>query len=76
MGADSARRMGQMIPFPDARARPPRRPLAIGEPRGEVLLFTGVRYERLPEPAFEPAPEPSPLLSNGQARGGRRRRRS
>jgi aspartate/methionine/tyrosine aminotransferase len=26
-----------------------------GTPRGEILLFTGVRYERMPEPAM-PAP--------------------
>ncbi|MCJ2008653.1 hypothetical protein MKK70_01610 [Methylobacterium sp. E-041] len=36
---------GRVVPFP-AAPRPPRRPEA-GERRGEILLFLGVRYERL-----------------------------
>jgi len=38
---------GVIIAFPDASARRLRAPLAEGGPRGEILLFTGVRYERM-----------------------------
>jgi hypothetical protein len=37
-----------------------RRPLAYDEPRGKVLLFTGVRYDR----AIDGGP-PAPTPSNG-----------
>ena len=37
--------LGRVVPFA-ASARPRRRPEA-GERRGEILLFLGVRYERL-----------------------------
>lgn len=60
---------GRIIPFPEPSDRRIREPLAADEPRGAILLFTGVRYERL----SEPNPEPSPALSHGRAR---RRRRS
>jgi hypothetical protein len=43
----------------------PRRILGYDEPRGEILLFTGVRYERDPS---------APNVSNG-SRPNRRRRR-
>lgn len=58
-----------VIPF----RMPATRPAAGGEgPRGQILFFTGVRYER---PA-EPGPEPlKPSLSDGQAGARRRRRR-
>ncbi|GBU17421.1 MULTISPECIES: hypothetical protein [Methylobacterium] len=39
---------------PDAPSR--RAPLREDEARGEILLFLGVRYERLPEPVREPGP--------------------
>jgi hypothetical protein len=60
---------GVVIPFRRAghRARAP----ADGGALGQILLFTGVRYERLPEPT----PEPCPAL-DGRSRSGRRRRRS
>ena len=59
---------GVIIAFPDLAARPARPALSADEPRGEILLFTGVRYERL-----EPNPGPSrPFASDGR----RRRRRS
>lgn len=61
---------GQVIPFPPASRRQARPAPAEGETRGEILLFMGVRYERLPEPG----PEPSPSLSSGQPSGRRRRR--
>ena len=38
---------GVIIAFPDASARRLRAPLTEGEGRGEILLFTGVRYERM-----------------------------
>jgi hypothetical protein len=55
---------GVIIAFPDASARRLRAPVAEGEPRGEILLFTGVRYERM-----DPV-DPSHLA------GGTKRRRS
>ncbi|MCJ2090231.1 hypothetical protein MKK88_30225 [Methylobacterium sp. E-005] len=36
-----------VIPFPEPEARRGRRIPRSGEPRGEILLFLGVRYERL-----------------------------
>ncbi|MEA1831097.1 hypothetical protein U8607_03290 [Methylobacterium durans] len=47
---------GNVLAFPPAGARPVRREAAAGEARGEILLFLGVRYERLPEPEAVPAP--------------------
>jgi hypothetical protein len=48
----SAGRAAAILAFPASgrRARPAPR---ADEPRGEILLFTGVRYERLPEPEFD-----------------------
>ena len=60
------RTTGVILAFPEAAARPPRAPLAEGEPRGEILLFTGVRYERV-----GPSSGPSRFSD-----GSRRRRRS
>lgn len=64
------RSRGELIPFPPASRRSPRPGPAEGEPRGQILLFMGVRYERQPEPS----PEPSPSLSSGHSAGRRRRR--
>ena len=36
-----------LIPFPGTEARRTRRIVRSGEQRGEILLFMGVRYERL-----------------------------
>jgi hypothetical protein len=36
-----------IIPFPGPEAHRARRVPRSGEPRGEILLFLGVRYERL-----------------------------
>jgi hypothetical protein len=57
---------GLIVAFPDPESRP-RRILSPDEPRGEILLFTGVRYERMDDEG------PRPAL-DGHAR--RRRRRS
>lgn len=57
---------GVVIPLPDLADRP-QRALPANEPRGEILLFTGVRYER---PSPNPGPS-RPLIFNGPA--GRRR---
>jgi hypothetical protein len=49
--------LGKLVPF-DKRRRPPR-PKARGEAEGEVVIFTGVRYERglprLPSDGSTPA---------------------
>ena len=57
---------GVVIAFPDASARP-QRPVSPNEPRGEILIFTGVRYER-------PAPNPGPSRPFASRRPGNRRR--
>jgi len=57
---------GVVIAFPAAAERPQRPQLNEGEPRGEILLFTGVRYER-------PAPNPGPSRPYASNRPGRRR---
>jgi hypothetical protein len=66
MGAVQTQPTCVIIPFPDAavRAKPP----AEGrtEPLGRLLLFTGVRYER--------RPDPSPALSDSQGPAHHRRR--
>jgi hypothetical protein len=48
------RSQGEVVAFPDAASRPQRPVLSAGEPRGEILLFTGVRYER-PSPGTDPS---------------------
>jgi hypothetical protein len=57
---------GVVIAFPDASERPQRQQPGMTEPRGEILLFTGVRYER-------PAPNPGPSRPFATNRPGRRR---
>jgi hypothetical protein len=55
---------GVVIAFPDVAERPQRPLLSADEPRGEILLFTGVRYER---PSPNPGPS-RPFVSNGSGR--------
>ena len=57
---------GVVIAFPKAAERPQRPHLSADEPRGEILLFTGVRYER-------PEPSPGPSRPYASNRPGRRR---
>lgn len=64
------RAAGVVIPFTATHPRRARPAAANAQARGEILLFTGVRYERMPEPN----PEPPALV--GQSGAGRRRRRS
>ena len=68
MHENQATDAGVIIAFPDPASRPERAAMQEGEPRGRILLFTGVRYERT-----EPTPS-HPIASDGQPR--RRRRRS
>lgn len=64
-----SRSKATIIAFPDTASRPVRPMLRAEEPRGLVLVFTGVRYERERPPGpFRPA------ASDGPSR--RRRRRS
>jgi hypothetical protein len=63
---------GLIIPFPIPAPRLRLAPRA-DEPRGKILLFTGIRYEWQPEPNPEPS---APLVSSGPSRTSRRRRRS
>ena len=57
----------EIIPFPEASARPCRQAPAADERTGIILLFMGVRYERSD---IDNVPTP-PVASNGS-----RRRRS
>jgi len=57
---------GVVIAFPDISERPPRPHLSANEPKGEILLFTGVRYER-------PSPNPGPSRPFASSGPGRRR---
>ena len=78
MGEVQVQPKGKVIPFPDAASRRSRPTSASSGPRGEILLFTGIRYDWQPEPnpAAPTPPAPSPLSSGGQRPTGRRRRRS
>ena len=73
MGEVQVQPKGKVIPFPDAASRGPRPLSSSNGPRGEILLFTGIRYDWQPEP--NPA-APTPLPPGGQRPTGRRRRRS
>jgi len=66
MGEVRTEPAGRIIPLPLRSARPKREPIGADEPRGKILLYTGVRYER------RSAPPPS--LSDGHPPTGRRRR--
>ena len=46
---------GSVVPFAPAMARRFRRE-ADDAPRGQILLFTGVRYERMPDAETLPVP--------------------
>ncbi len=67
MGEVRTQEMGVVIPFPNVASRGLRPIQPSNGPRGEILLFTGVRYERL-----EPNPGPSRPFATD--RRGRRRR--
>lgn len=43
-----------VVTFRPSAARRFRRGAAADAPRGEILLFTGIRYERAPEPEAPP----------------------
>ena len=72
MGEVQVQPKGEVIPFPDAASRRLRPAQSSNGPRGEILLFTGIRYEWQHEP--NPAPS-APLLPGGTSRTGSRRRR-
>ena len=72
MGEVRTHEMGVIIPFPSMVSRGVRPVDPSSGPRGEILLFTGIRYESQPEPT--PAPS-APLMPGGTSRTGRRRRR-
>ncbi|HTJ57011.1 MAG TPA: hypothetical protein VL418_05535 [Devosiaceae bacterium] len=55
--------MGKLVPFD--RSRRPSRPQAVNTDRGQILLFTGVRYER----------SGNPVLRDGNSPARRKRKR-
>ena len=59
---------GLVIPFPDAAIRAMRTHRLGDGPRGEILLFTGIRYERQIDR------EPEPPASDETGNRARRRR--
>ena len=64
-------RGSEILPFPPADARKPRRLGQEATGEGTVVLFTGVRYERLPD---APA-APLVLVSEPQSLSGSQRGR-
>ena len=60
--------MGIILPWPDKSARAKVRASQTGELLGQIIFFTGVRYERHP-----PDGDASP--KNSQQQQGRRKRR-
>ncbi len=59
-----------VIPLPISNRRPRTTALADGEEMGKIILFMGVRYERMPSPQVD---QPEPAASG--SRPSRRRRR-
>lgn len=72
MGELQSQPTGTVIPFPDAASRGSRPVASNNEPRGEILLFTGIRYDWQPEPS----PAPVTPAASGKRRTTRRRRPS
>jgi hypothetical protein len=68
--------MGELVLF---RPRQGRSSISIDAPpsSAQIMFFTGVRYERMTEPAApqrEGGIDPSPTKSVGKSGGGRKRR--
>ncbi len=72
MGEVRTQEMGVVIPFPDMASRGLRPVQPSSGPRGEILLFTGIRYDWQPEPS----PAPVTPAASGKRRTTRRRRPS
>lgn len=64
--------MGTVIAWPGPSATAAKRGLAPNEPRGQILFFTGVRYERCEE--FSGPTGANPSTKTGGAQRGRRKR--
>mgnify|MGYP001578953973 CR=1 FL=1 len=64
--------MADVIPFAPRRRFTSQPPLAEG-PLGEILFFTGVRYERPHEPAAGKPPRRPPPAGRGERETRRRR---
>lgn len=67
MSGSEQRVTATIVPF-RAHARPVDRPDSADPRRGTVLLFTGVRYERLPDPAPLESPPPGRTPPRGDLR--------
>lgn len=65
--------MGQVIPWPGPERRSQRPALDTDGPKGRILLFLGVRYERHDDEGGFPSAEP-PRISRNE-RPSRRRKR-
>lgn len=59
LSADGKRREARVIPFPgDTAQRRARRPTPVGDGTdGRILLFTGIRYERMTDSLADPLVE-------------------
>ncbi len=62
--------MGTVIAWPGHLAGAGRRSLGVDEPRGQILFFTGVRYERRIDNG-----EPTGANASSKGRGAQRGRR-
>jgi hypothetical protein len=67
--------MGDVIAFPQSTDRPHPRAVAQDEPRGVILLFLGVRYERPDGPMDTPDTGTTPRGLGRAERAPRRRKR-
>jgi hypothetical protein len=61
--------MSVVLRFSQELARRPLRPIGQDEPRGEILFFTGVRFERHCEPESDSGSD-----RRGNTQGRRRRK--
>ncbi len=64
--------MADVIPFAPRRRRSSQMAASSG-PLGQILFFTGVRYERQPEPAASKPPRRPRPASRGEREARRRR---
>ncbi|RXT52967.1 hypothetical protein B6S44_19710 [Bosea sp. Tri-44] len=64
--------MADVIPFAPRRRSASQSPAALG-PSGQILFFTGVRYERQPEPAASKPPRRPRPAGRGERETRRRR---
>ena len=58
--------MGTILPWPSQQERARERERFKSEPKGEILFFTGVRYERAPADTAFPGEASSPSVEDAR----------